>query len=68
MPLTEDIMHTQLDDKVDEYNALYYKNNSYKQEKFEETINDIYIYIYDIIRFWNDYVRRKTYALSLLDV
>ena len=42
MPLTEKIMHTQFHDKVDEYKTLGYTKNSYKQEKFEETINDIY--------------------------
>ena len=42
MPLTEDIMHTQFHDKVDEYNALDYTKSSYKQEEFKETINDLY--------------------------
>ena len=42
MLLTEEIMHTQLYDKVDEYNTSDYTKNSYKQETFEETINDIY--------------------------
>ena len=42
MPLTEEIMHTQLYDKVDEYNSLDYTNNYYKQEKSEETINYTY--------------------------
>ena len=49
MPLTEDIMHTQLYDKVDEYKTLDYTTNSYKQNNFEETIHDIYIYIYIIV-------------------
>ena len=31
MPLTEEVMHTQLYDKVDEYKTLD-TNNSYKQE------------------------------------
>ena len=35
MPLTEEIMHTQVYDKVDEYNTLDYTNNYYKQYKFE---------------------------------
>ena len=42
MPLTEEIMHTQVHDKVDEYNTLGYTKNPYKQDKSEETINDIY--------------------------
>ena len=45
MPLTKEIMHTQFHDKVDEYNTLDYTNNYYKQERFEETLNDTYIYI-----------------------
>ena len=44
-PLTEEIMHTQFYDKVDEYNTLDYTNNSYKQEELKETtynnVNDI---------------------------
>ena len=47
MPLTEEIMHTQSYDKVDEDNSLYYTNNYYKQDKFEETINDIYKLLFD---------------------
>ena len=47
MPLTEEIMHTQFYDKVDEYNTLYYTRNSYKQDKFEETINDIHKLFFD---------------------
>ena len=47
MLLTEDIMHTQFYDKVDEYNTLYYTNNSYKQEEFKETINDLYKICFD---------------------
>ena len=47
MPLTEEVMHTQVYDKVDGYNTLYYTNSSYKQEKFEETINDIYQILFD---------------------
>ena len=42
MPLTEEIMHTQFHDKADEYNTLDFTKNSYKQEKFEETINYTY--------------------------
>ena len=42
MPLTDDIMHTQSYNKVDEYNTLYYTNHLYKQDKFEETVNYIY--------------------------
>ena len=42
MPLTGEIMHTQFYDKVDAYKTLDYTKNSYKQEKPEETINDIY--------------------------
>ena len=40
-------MHTHVYDKVDEYNSLCYTNNSYKQEKSEETINDIYNIFFD---------------------
>ena len=47
MPLTEYIMHTQFYDKVDEYTALDYTHNSYKQDKFEETINDPYKILFD---------------------
>ena len=47
MPLTEDIMHTQSYDKVDEYKPLDYTNNSYKQEEVKETINDIYNILFD---------------------
>ena len=43
MPLTEHIMHTQSYDKADALNTL--DNNSYKREKFEETINDLYKHI-----------------------
>ena len=46
MPLTEEIMHTQFYDKVDEYNTLDYTKNYYKHEKPEETINYTYVYIY----------------------
>ena len=42
MPSTEEIMHTQFYDKVDEYNTLGYTRNSDKQERFEETLNDLY--------------------------
>ena len=42
MPLTEEIMHTQSYDKVDENKTLDYTNNSYNQEEFKETINNIY--------------------------
>ena len=47
MPLKEEIMHTNLYDKVDEYNTLYYTHIFYKQEEFEETINDIYNILFD---------------------
>ena len=47
MPLTEEIMHTQFYDKVDEYNTLDYTKNSYKQEEFKETINDLYKIVLD---------------------
>ena len=47
MPLIEEIMYTQFYDKVDEYNTVDYTNNSYKQDKFEETINDIYTIFFD---------------------
>ena len=47
MPLTEEIMHTQFYDKVDEYNTFDYTKSSYKQEKFEETVNDIYELLFD---------------------
>ena len=46
MHLTEEIMHTQFYDKVDEYNTLDYTKNYYKHEKPEETINYTYVYIY----------------------
>ena len=46
MPLTEEIMHTQFYDKVDEYNSLDYTKNPYKQE-VEETIHDIYKMFFD---------------------
>ena len=39
---TEEIMHTQFYDKVDDYNTLDVTQNSYKQEEFNETINDLY--------------------------
>ena len=42
MPLTEEMMHTQFHDKVGEYNTLYCTKHSYKQEKFEETVHDLY--------------------------
>ena len=48
MPLTEEIMHTHVYDKVDEYNLIHYTQNYYKQDKLEETLNDIYIYIYSM--------------------
>ena len=47
MPLTEEIVHTQFYDKVDEYSTLDYTRNSYKQDKFEETINDRYDIFFD---------------------
>ena len=34
-------MRTQLYDKADEYNTLYYTNNSYKQDTCEETLHDM---------------------------
>ena len=40
--VTEEIMQTQLYDKVDEYKTLDYTNNSYKQEDVKETIDDLY--------------------------
>ena len=40
-------MHTQFYDKVGEYKTLEYTTNSYKQEKSEETINDIYQISFD---------------------
>lgn len=72
MPLTEEIMHTQFYDKVDEYNPLGYTKNSYKQEKFEETVNDIYIYIYTSEKHmffgFETITSGETYALSLLEL
>ena len=50
MPLTEEIMHTQFYEKVDAYNSLDYTKNPYKQEKFEETVNDIYKIFFDLKR------------------
>ena len=51
-------MHTESYDKVDEYNTLYYTTNYYKQDKFEETINDIYNILFDVKqRTPNDYFR-----------
>ena len=47
MPLTEEIMHTQTYDNVDECNPLDYTNNSYKQDNFEEAINDLYNMFFD---------------------
>ena len=40
MPLPEDIMHTQFDNKADECKTLGYTNNYYKQEEFKETLNN----------------------------
>ena len=42
MPLTEEIMHTQFYDKVDDYKTLGCTKNSYKQEGFKDTVNDLY--------------------------
>ena len=50
MPLTEEVMHTQLYDKADKYNTLDCTKDSYTQEKFEETINDIYKILFDLKR------------------
>ena len=47
MPLTEEIMPTQFHDKVDQYNTLGCTNNSYKQEGFKETVNDLYDIFFD---------------------
>ena len=57
-------MHTQSYDKVDENSTLYYTNNSYKQEEFEETINDRY----KIFFGFETITSGETYALSLLDL
>ena len=47
MALTEEIMHSQFHDKVDECNTLYYTKSSYKQEAFKETVNDLYKILFD---------------------
>ena len=41
-------MHTQFHDKVDAYSTLDYTNNSYKQEEFQETINNLYKIFVDV--------------------
>ena len=40
-------MHAQFHDKVDGYNTFDYTKTSYKQDKFEETINDLYKIVFD---------------------
>ena len=47
MPLTEEIMPTQFHDKVDQYNTLGCTNNSYKQEEFKETMNNLFKNFFD---------------------
>ena len=47
MPLTEEIMHTQFYDNVDVYNTLDYTKSSYKQEGFNEAVNDLYNMSFD---------------------
>ena len=58
-------MHTQSYDKVDEYSTLYCTNKSYKQDKFEETINDTDKTLFDCETITSG---EKTYALSRLDL
>ena len=43
MPLlTEEVMGTQVYDKVDEYNTLEYTDKSYRQEEFKDKSDIIY--------------------------
>ena len=47
MPLTEEIMHTQFYDKVDECKTLDYTKKFLQTKKFEETMNDICNILFD---------------------
>jgi tRNA1(Val) A37 N6-methylase TrmN6 len=47
MPLTEEVMRTELYDKVDEYETLEYTNNSYRLEEHKEKDKEHYKIFFD---------------------
>ena len=47
MPLTEEVMETQLYDKVDEYNTFEYTDKSYRKGEFKEKSDIIYKIYFD---------------------
>ena len=67
MLLTEELMNTQLYDKVEEYGTLDYTTQSYRQDEYKEKLNSSYKMFFDFETITPGR-KHMTHALSMLNL